>query len=61
MISKQKLYSIALLSTAMILMLTSIAGAVPFAYVTNQNSGTVSVINTTTNNVYSYGACRKLA
>ena len=36
MINKQKLYSIALVSAvAMILMLMSIAGAAPFAYITN--------------------------
>ncbi len=48
---KNKLYSRALVSTAMILMLVSIAGAAPFAYITNYGSNTVSVIDTATNNV----------
>ena len=43
------------MSTAMILMLTSIAGAAPFAYITNTNNvdggNTVSVIDTATNNI----------
>jgi len=51
MISKQKLYSIALLSTALVLMLVNIAGAAPFAYITNSVSNTVSVIDTSTNTV----------
>jgi YVTN family beta-propeller protein len=51
MINKQKLYSIALLSTAMILMLIGVAGAVPFAYITNQVDNTVSIIDTATNTV----------
>jgi YVTN family beta-propeller protein len=42
----------ALASTAMILMLLSIAGgAAPFAYITNQGSNNVSVIDIATNNV----------
>ena len=39
------------MSVAMISMLMSIAGAAPFAYITNQNDSTVSVINTITNTV----------
>ncbi len=50
MINLKKLYSIALVSTAMILMLTNITGAVPFAYITGWD-GNVSVIDTATNNV----------
>ena len=38
MISKNKLYSIALISAAMIFMLVSIAGAAPFAYITNHEA-----------------------
>src|ERR1035437_3733405 len=49
MINKQKLYSIALISAAMILMLVSIAGAAPFAYISNIASNTVSVIDTANN------------
>ena len=51
MISKQKLYSIALVSAAMGLMLISIAGAAPYAYITNSVSNNVSVIDTATNQV----------
>ena len=51
MTNKQKLYSIALVSAAMILMLLSTAGAAPFAYITNINDNTVSVIDTATNNI----------
>ena len=51
MINKQKLYSIALVSAAMILMVVSIAGAAPFAYITNNASNNVSVIDTATNTV----------
>jgi len=51
MANKHKLYSIALVSTAMILMLASIASAAPFAYVTNEGSNSVSVIDTATNTV----------
>ena len=51
MINKQKLYSIALVSAAMILMLLSITSAAPFAYITNFGSTTVSVIDTATNTV----------
>jgi hypothetical protein len=45
MINKQKLYSIALVSAAMILMLVSIVGAAPFAYITNQASSLHSLYN----------------
>lgn len=34
-----------------LLMLVSIAGAAPFAYITNLNSNTVSVVDTATNSV----------
>src|SRR5271157_3888426 len=51
MINKQKLYFIALMSAAMISMLVSIAGAAPFAYITNQGSNNFSVIDTATNEV----------
>src|SRR5271157_1946700 len=51
MINKQKLYSIALGSIAMILVLMSIAGGTPFAYITNSGSNNVSVIDTATNTV----------
>jgi YVTN family beta-propeller protein len=51
LINKQKLYSIALASTAMIFMLISIVDAAPFAYITNQADSTVTVIDTATNNV----------
>lgn len=50
-INNKKLYSIALVSIAMLLMLVSIAGAAPFAYITNSNNNNVSVIDTETNNV----------
>src|SRR5271157_3049767 len=51
MINKQKLYFIALMSAAMISMLVSIAGAAPFAYITNYGNNNVSVIDTVTNTV----------
>jgi YVTN family beta-propeller protein len=51
MINKHKLYSLTLISAAVILILTSIAGAAPFAYVTNEGGDTVSVIDTSTNTV----------
>ena len=51
MFNKQKLYSIVLVSTAIILTLASIADAAPFAYITNSIDNTVSVIDTATNNV----------
>src|SRR5208283_1932870 len=51
MINKQKLYSRALVSAVMILTLVSIAGAAPFAYITNLGSNSVSVIDTATNTV----------
>ncbi len=49
--SKQRLYSIILLSIAMILMLVSIAGGAPRAYIPNYGSNNVSVINTATDNI----------
>jgi YVTN family beta-propeller protein len=51
MISKPKLFSIALMSAAILLVLISIAGAYPFAYIANTGSNSVSVINTTNNNI----------
>ena len=39
------------MSVAIILMLTSIADADPYAYITNYGDNNVSVINTTTNTV----------
>ena len=51
MLNKKKLYLIALVSTVMILTLVSIAGAAPFAYITNSIDNTVSVIDTATNTV----------
>jgi YVTN family beta-propeller protein len=51
MINKHKLYSITLMSAAILLMLISIAGAAPFAYITNQNSNNITVIDTATNNI----------
>ncbi len=51
MIKKYKLYSIALVSSAMILMLVSITGAAPFAYIANSGNNNVSVIDTATNTV----------
>lgn len=54
MINKHQLYSITLVSAAMILLLISIAGAAPVVYVTNLHfSNTVSVINITNNTVIS--------
>ncbi len=51
MVNKQKLYSIALVSTALVLMLISIIYAAPFVYITNSGSNNVSVIDTATNTV----------
>ena len=55
MTNKQKLFSIALVAAAMILMLTSIAGAGPFAYITNTDTAnggnTVSIIDTATDSI----------
>src|ERR1035437_6274707 len=51
MINKQKLYSMTLVSAAIILMLASIVGAAPYAYITNSVSSNVSVIDTATNQV----------
>jgi YVTN family beta-propeller protein len=50
-INKQKLYSIAFVPAAMGLMLISIAGAAPYAYITNSVSSNISVIDTATNQV----------
>ncbi len=52
MINRQKLCLIALVSAALILMQVSIIDAAPFAYITCSDfGGTVSVIDTATNNV----------
>jgi hypothetical protein len=41
MIIKQTLYKIALISTAMILMLVNIVDAVPYVYIMNSGSNTI--------------------
>ena len=51
MINKHKLYSIALVSAAMILMLVNIVSAASFSYISNSNNNTVSVIDPATVNV----------
>ena len=51
MINEQKLYLLTLMSVAMIFMLVGIAGAAQFAYITNFNDNTVSVIDTANNTV----------
>lgn len=51
MVNKHKLYPAALASITMILMLVGIAGAVPFAYITNYGNNIVSIIDTATNTV----------
>jgi YVTN family beta-propeller protein len=51
MVNHKKLYSIALVSVAMVFMLVSIANAATYAYIPNYYSNDVSVINTSTNNV----------
>ncbi len=51
MINKQKLYSIALVSTALVFMLASIGDAAPYAYITNYGENEVSAIDTATNTV----------
>jgi YVTN family beta-propeller protein len=53
MISKQELTKIALVSTAMILMLVNIVGAAPFAYVPNSYDNTTTIFDTETNTVVS--------
>ena len=53
MISKQELTKIALVSTAMILMLVNIVGAAPFAYVPNWYDNTTTIFDTDTNTVVS--------
>jgi len=49
MISKHKVYSIALVSAAMILMMMNITSAAPFAYITNYDDNNISVTDTATN------------
>jgi YVTN family beta-propeller protein len=51
MINKKKVVYYSLIATAIILMLVDIAGAAPYAYITNSGSNTVSIIDTTTNTV----------
>jgi len=51
MLNKKKLCSIALVSIALIFMLVYIAGAAPFAFITNSGSNNVSVIDIATNDV----------
>jgi hypothetical protein len=51
LINKPKSCYTAFVSAAMILMLISIAGAAQFAYIPNQGSNDVSVIDTATDNV----------
>jgi YVTN family beta-propeller protein len=51
MVNKHKLYSITLVSAAMILMLVNIVSAASFTYIANSNDNTVSVMDTSTNNV----------
>jgi len=51
MINKKMFYYIALLLTALIFILVGIAGAEPYAYITNQRDNTVSVIDINTNTV----------
>ena len=53
MVNNKRSYPITLVSIGLIFMLVNIAGAVPYAYITNYGSRNVSVINTTTNNVTS--------
>ncbi len=53
MVSKHKLYSIALVSVTIILILIGIVGAEPFAYITNNNNNTICVINAKINTVAS--------
>jgi uncharacterized repeat protein (TIGR01451 family) len=48
MINKKKLYSIALVLTALVFMLVCRAGAVPYAYITNYGDNEVAVIDTAT-------------
>jgi len=48
MINKKKLYSIALVSTALVFMLVSITDAAPYAYITNYGDNEVAVIDTAT-------------
>ena len=53
MINKKELTRIALVSTAMILMLVNIVGAAPFGYVPNQGENTTTIFDTATNTVVS--------
>jgi uncharacterized FlaG/YvyC family protein len=55
MVNKHKLYSIALVSSAMILMLVNIVSAASFSYTSNSNDNIVSVMDTSTNSVCSHG------
>lgn len=51
MINKHKLYSITLVSAAIISMLINIAGTAPFAHITNSLCNNVSIIDTATNKI----------
>src|SRR5271157_774445 len=51
MMSKHKLYSIALISATIFLMLMNIVSAYPYGYIANYKDNTVSVIDTSTNTV----------
>jgi YVTN family beta-propeller protein len=51
MVNRNRLYFIALISVAIISIIVSIAGAAPFAYITNEGNKNVSVIDTATNTV----------
>lgn len=51
MINEQKLYSIALVSATLILMLISITNATPFANIKNNNDNTTSVPNPANNTI----------
>jgi YVTN family beta-propeller protein len=50
-INKYKLYYIAVVSTALIFMLVSTAGAIQYAYISNSLDNTVSVIDITINKI----------
>jgi len=53
MINKKKLYSIALVSTALVFIVVSIADAAPYAYISNYGDNEVVVIDTATKLVVS--------
>jgi len=51
MINKKKLYSIALVSIALVLMSVIITDAAPFAYIPSTGNNTISVIDIATNDI----------